>query len=67
MDTAIASFPSEGGANEVRDLLTGQGIEAAVEYRGPRAWQLLLHGEDAPAASFVLAELGYLACETGGA
>jgi len=67
MDTAIASFPSEGWANEVRDLLAGQGVAAAVEYRGPRAWQLLVDGRDGAAAAFVLADLGYLACETEGA
>lgn len=63
MDTAIASFPSEGWANQVRDLLAEQGIGASVEYRGPRAWQLLLDATDAAAAAIVLSDLGYLACE----
>jgi len=63
MDTAIASFPSEGWAKEARDLLAREGIESTVEYRGPRAWQLVLDGRDAAAASFALADLGYLVCE----
>lgn len=56
----VASFPLETWALEVRDLIQSQGIAAAVDYRGPRAWQVLVDGSDGPAVEYVMAEMGYL-------
>jgi hypothetical protein len=56
----VASFPLESWADEVRDLIQAQGIAAAVVYRGPRAWQVLVDESDGPAVEFVVADIGYL-------
>ena len=56
----VASFPLESWAAEVRDLIQSQGIAAAVEYRGPRAWQVLVDESDGPAVEFVVADIGYM-------
>ncbi len=61
-EVVIASFPLDSWAADVRDLVQVQGIPAAVDYRGPRAWQVLVDEADAAAAGMVVASVAYLDC-----
>jgi hypothetical protein len=62
MRVPVGSYPYERWAQEVVDLLKKAGINASVDRRGPRAYQVVVPPGLYHAAGKALADLGYFAC-----
>lgn len=62
MRVPVSSFPDEGWAREVLELLKKSGFKASIVVRGPRAYQVVVPESDARAAGESLSALGYFSC-----
>ncbi len=58
----VGSYPFERWALEVQDGLVAAGFDAALDVRGPRAFQVVVPERQSDAAGAALAEIGYLSC-----
>lgn len=64
MRVPIGSFPDERWATEIRDLLKQSHIDATIDVRGPRAYQVLVPKKQADEAGRTLFSLGYFTCSS---
>ena len=64
MRVPIGSFPDERWATEIRDLLKQSHIDATIDVRGPRAYQVLVPEKQADEAGQKLLSLGYFTCSS---
>lgn len=64
MRIPIGSFPDERWATEIRDLLKQSHIDATIDVRGPRAYQVLVPKKQADEAGRTLFSLGYFTCSS---